>query len=134
MAEKKNTKSTKKTVVKKTATKSKGTTKKSNANKFAVIEIAGTQLKVKEGQKYELKKLSGNKGDKITIENVLLLVDGEERKIGEPYVKDSKVVLEITSQMKGEKMKVFKYKAKSRYRRTYGHRPAVTRVLVKKIS
>ncbi|HCC67697.1 TPA: hypothetical protein DEP90_00575 [Patescibacteria group bacterium] len=44
------------------------------------------------------------------------------------------MTLEIMSQKKGEKIKVFKYKAKSRYRRSYGHRPQVTRVLVKKIS
>jgi large subunit ribosomal protein L21 len=105
-----------------------------NKDKFAVIEIAGGQIKVREGQEYEVKKLSGNKGDKIEIENVLMIADGDDVKIGEPYVKDAKVTLEITSQKKGEKVKVFKYKAKSRYRRKYGHRPAITRVLVKKIS
>jgi large subunit ribosomal protein L21 len=117
-------------------TKAKKTTKKQTENneKFAVIELAGSQLKIQEGQKYEVKKLSGNKGDKIEIENVLMVANGDDIKIGEPYVKDAKVTLEITSQKKGEKVKVFKYKAKSRYRRKYGHRPAITRVLVKKIS
>lgn len=121
-------KSTKKSTAKNTSTK------KTNSDKFAVIELAGTQLKVREGKQYEVKKLSGNKGDKIEIENVLMIVEGDDRKIGEPYIKDAKVTLEITSQKKGEKVKVFKYKAKSRYRRSYGHRPSITRVLVKKIS
>lgn len=102
--------------------------------KFAIIELAGSQFKVKEGQRYEVKKLSGNKGDKIEIKNVLLVSDGEDTKIGEPYVDGAKVTLEILSQKKGEKIKVFKYKAKARYRRTYGHRPEITRVLIKKIA
>jgi large subunit ribosomal protein L21 len=117
-------------------TKSKATTKKQTEKKdrFAVIELAGTQLKVREGLQYEVKKLSGNKGDKIEIENVLMIAEGDDVKVGEPYIDGAKVTLEITSQKKGEKVKVFKYKAKSRYRRQYGHRPAITRVLVKKIS
>lgn len=102
--------------------------------KFAVIKLAGTQLRVKEGNSYEVKKLKGNKGDKVEISEVLLVADGDDTKIGTPYVEGAKVTLEITSQKKGEKVKVFKYKAKSRYRRSYGHRPLITRVLVKKIS
>jgi large subunit ribosomal protein L21 len=127
---KKKTKEDKKTTtIKKTAKK-----KVSSKEKFAVIELAGAQFKVKEGEQYEVKKLSGNKGDKIEIENVLMISQGDDIKVGKPYVKGSKVTLEITSQKKGQKVKVFKYKAKSRYRRTYGHRPSITRVLVKKIS
>jgi len=102
-------------------------------DKFAVIEVAGTQLKVRENQQYEIKKISGNKGDKIEIKEVLMIVHGDDIKIGKPYVNDAKVTLEITSQKKGEKVKVFKYKAKSRYRRSYGHRPKITRILIKKI-
>jgi len=126
---KKVTKKAKKTTVKKT-TEKKVTVK----DKFAVIELAGAQFKVREGEQYEVNKLSGNKGDKIEIENVLMISEGDDIKIGKPYVEGSKVVLEITSQKKGQKVKVFKYKAKSRYRRSYGHRPLITRVLVKKIS
>jgi large subunit ribosomal protein L21 len=102
--------------------------------KFAVIKLAGSQLKITEGKQYEVKKLKGEKGDKIEITEVLLIVDGEDVKIGTPNVEGAKVTLEITSQKKGEKIDVFKYKAKSRYRRSYGHRPQITRVLVKKIS
>ena len=129
---------TKKTAKK--TTKKVSTAKKSVAKKiekkdiFAVIELAGTQLKVKEGKEYEVNKISGNKGDKLEIEKVLLVSDGKDVKIGKPYLEGSKVSLEITSQKKDTKVDVFKYKAKARYRRTYGHRPSITRVLVKKIS
>ncbi len=105
-----------------------------NKSKFAVIRLAGAQIKAREGVSYEVKKLKGNKGDTMEITEVLMVVDGDDVKIGTPHVDGAKVTLEITSQKKGEKVKVFKYKAKSRYRRSYGHRPEITRVLVKKIS
>ena len=118
---------------KKTTKINKETEEKKN-EKFAVIKLAGTQLKVFEGKQYEVNKLKGEKGDKLEIEEVLLVHDGKDTKIGAPLVKDAKVSLEITSQKKGEKIDVLKYKAKSRYRRRYGFRPQITRVIVKKIS
>ena len=117
---------------KKTTKSSEKTTEK--VSKFAVIKLAGSQLKVFEGKQYEVNKLSGKKGDKIEVKDVLLVSDGKETKIGKPLVKDAKVELEITSQKKGEKIDGLTYKAKSRSRRRYGFRPEITRVLVKKIS
>ena len=101
---------------------------------FAVIKLSGSQLKVSEGHEYEVNKLKGEKGNKIEIEEVLLIHDGKDTKIGTPYVEGSKVTLEITSQKKGEKIDGLKFKAKSRYRRRYGYRPEITRVIVKKIA
>ncbi len=107
--------------------------KNEKKEKFAVIKLGGTQLKVVEGKEYEVNKLDGRKGDKIEISEVLLLADGDDVKIGTPYVEGSKVTLEITSQKKDKKVDVFKYKAKSRYRKSSGHRGLITKVLVKKI-
>ncbi|GAB4161034.1 MAG: hypothetical protein Fur003_4440 [Candidatus Dojkabacteria bacterium] len=104
-----------------------------NAPRFAVIKLAGSQVKVVEGMKYEVKKLDGNKGDKLEVMEVLLTADGENVKVGKPYVAGAKVTLVIDSQKKGEKVRVFKYKAKARYRRAYGSRELITRVEVKKI-
>jgi len=107
--------------------------KNENKEKFAVIKISGTQLKVYEGKEYEVNKLEGIKGDKIEIADVLLVSDGKDTKLGNPTVKGSKVVLEITSQKKDDKVEVFKYRAKSRYRRSMGYRALITKVLVKEI-
>ena len=107
--------------------------KNEKKEKFAVIKLGGTQLKVVEGKEYEVNKLDGKKGDKIEISEVLLLANGDDVKIGTPYVEGSKVTLEITSQKKDKKVDVFKYKAKSRYRKSAGHRSLITKVLVKKI-
>ncbi|OGC45699.1 50S ribosomal protein L21 [candidate division WS6 bacterium RIFOXYC1_FULL_33_10] len=108
-------------------------TKVENDKKFAVIKISGTQLKVFEGKEYEINKIEGNKGDKVEVSDVLLVVNGDDIKMGDPLVKDSKVTLEITSQKKDTKVDVLKYKAKSRYRKSMGHRALISRVLVKEI-
>jgi len=131
---KKNTvkKTTSKKVVKKKVTAKKTITKKP-AIDFAVIAISGTQLKIKEGDKYDIEKIEGKKGDKIEVKEVLMISTNGEISVGKPYLKDTKVVLEINSQFKGKKIEGFKYKAKSRYRKKYGYRPQLTRVTVKKI-
>jgi len=107
--------------------------KSNENNKFAVIKLSGVQLKVYEGKAYEVNKLEGKNGDKLEITEVLLVQNGEETKIGTPFVDGAKVVLEIEAQKKDDKVRVFKYKAKSRYRKTQGHRALITRVAVKSI-
>ena len=108
-------------------------TKNKNDEKFAVIKLGGTQLKVYEGVEYEVNKLDAKKGEKIEVTDVLLISDGKDTKVGEPLVKGAKVVLEVVAQKKDKKVDVFKYKAKSRYRRSRGHRALISRVLVKEI-
>ncbi len=107
--------------------------KSEEIKKFAIIKLAGVQLKVYEGKEYEVNKLDGAKGDTLEIKDVLLVQKGDDTKIGTPLVDGAKVVLEITSQKKDDKVRVFKFKAKSRYRRTQGHRALITRVAVKSI-
>ena len=107
---------------------------KDSKEKFAIIKISGVQLKVFEGKEYEINKIEGNKGDKVEVTDVLLVFDGKETKMGTPLVKGAKVSVEIASQMKGEKINGLVFKAKSRYRRRYGFRANLTKIVVKKIS
>ncbi|HKM19715.1 MAG TPA: 50S ribosomal protein L21 [Candidatus Dojkabacteria bacterium] len=132
MANTKETKPKTKTVKKEEKPVAKATPKKTS-DAFAVIEIAGVQLKVYKGKEYEVNKLEGKKGDKIEVKEVLLVSDGKDTKIGKPYVDGAVVKLEITSQKKGEKIEGFKYAAKARQRTRYGYRPSITKVIVKSI-
>jgi len=132
MANTKETKPKTKTVKKEEKPVAKAAPKKTS-NAFAVIEIAGVQLKVYKGKEYEVNKLEGKKGDKIEVKEVLLVSDGKDTKIGKPYVDGAVVKLEITSQKKGEKIEGFKYAAKARQRTRYGYRPSITKVIVKSI-
>jgi large subunit ribosomal protein L21 len=106
---------------------------KTQNKKFAVIKIAGTQVKVSEGSMFEVNKLEGLKGDTMVITDVLLVVDGEAVKVGSPVIEGAKVTLTVDSQKKGEKIDSFRYKSKSRFRKRHGSRPEITRVKVEKI-
>lgn len=97
--------------------------------KYAVVDIAGKQYKVEEGQEFVVDKLS----TQATFENVLLVVDGDKAQIGSPYVKGAKVEAEVLENLKGEKIRVLKYKAKSRYRKVRGFRASQTKIKITKI-
>jgi len=101
--------------------------------KFAVIKTGGKQYKVSEGDVLDIEKLEINKGDKVIFSEVLLISDGENVKVGTPTVEGSVVEAVFVDQVKGEKVKGFKFKAKSRYRRRYGHRQQLSKVEIKKI-
>jgi large subunit ribosomal protein L21 len=90
---------------------------------FAIVEIAGKQFKVKQGDTLEVPKLKANKeGDKVKIDDVLLRSDGKKTDIGKPKVSGAQVELLIKEHGKAAKIRVFKKKAKKRYERTQGHR------------
>lgn len=101
-------------------------------NKYAVVKISGKQYKVSEGMEVLVDKLTDPK--KVEYET-LLLVDSKDVKVGKPLLKDVKIVFESTGDLvKGEKIRVFKYKSKSRYRKRMGFRASQTKLLIKKIS
>jgi large subunit ribosomal protein L21 len=137
MAEKSKTKAKKekKSTKKKSSKKSKAKST-SDVSKFAVIEIAGTQIKASEGDMFEVNKLEGEKGDKVKKDdyNILMISEDRDVKLGDPYLKDANVEISIDSQKRGKKVVTRKFKAKSRYRRKYGHKPHITRIKVDKIS
>lgn len=100
-------------------------------DKFAVIRIGGKQYRVSEGEEILVDKLV----DLKTSPEVLLIVDGEKIEIGRPVLTKAKVTVKILTEIeKGEKVDIFKYKAKSRERRHVGFRPQYTRLLIQKIS
>lgn len=98
--------------------------------KYAVVKIGGTQHKVSEGETLVVDKLEGKKGQKLTLNEILLLVDDNKIKIGQPLVKNAKAEAEIVDQIKGEKIRVATFKAKARYRKVKGFRSLLTRVKI----
>lgn len=99
--------------------------------KYAVIRYGSHQFKVSEGDAIQVPLMS----DTSVKPEVLLVVDGEDVKVGNPTVEGAVVKTKVLAEdEKGEKIKVFKYKSKSRYRRKMGFRPHFTRLLVEKLS
>ena len=104
--------------------------------KYAVIKTGGKQYKISEGQVLTVEKLdqpSSNEKDKaIEFDEVLLLVNDGKVKVGQPKIQ-SNVKARVIDQVKGKKIYVSKYKAKTGYRRRIGHRQNFTKVLIEKI-
>ena len=100
---------------------------------YAIIESCGKQYKVFEGDVVFFEKLDAEEGKKVTFDNVILVSDGKDVKVGTPYVKGCKVEGTVVAQGKGPKIIVYKYKAKKNYRRTQGHRQPYTKVEIKSI-
>lgn len=97
--------------------------------KYAVIKTGGKQYRVMEGQVIEVELLD-SKDSSFVFEEVLLVVDGDEVKIGTPTVEGMKVYADVVAEVKGDKIEVFKYKSKSRYRKHTGHRQKYTQVKI----
>jgi len=103
-------------------------------SKLAVIEIGGNQFLVKEGSKIKTKRIKLNNKDQkeIKIDKVLLFFDGENLKIGSPYLKEVKVIGEILKEIK-EKIVVGKFKPKVRYHKKIGTKLYFYEILIKNI-
>lgn len=101
--------------------------------KHAVIEIGGNQYLVAEGDELLIDRLDIEEGKNFKIDNVLLTADEGKVEIGTPLVEGVDVVGKILSHEKGEKIRVSRFRAKSRYRKTKGFRAALTRIKIEKI-
>jgi len=98
--------------------------------KYAIVESGGKQYKAVEGEAIEVDRLPVNAGDKVGLERVLMLVDGEEITVGTPTVSGIQVSTTVMDHIKGPKLIVFKYSPKKRIRVKGGHRQQYTRLMV----
>ncbi len=101
----------------------------------AVIKTGGKQYIVKPGDIIDIEKISGEPGEEVNFEEVLLVsADGEDVKVGSPVVESARVEGRIVKQKKGEKIVVFKFKRRKGYRKKAGHRQNLTSVEITSIS
>lgn len=101
---------------------------------YAVIATGGKQYRVKVGDRIAVERLSEDAGTDITIDQVLLVGGNGETKIGTPIVEGATVSATINEHGRGEKIVVFKFKKRKRYRRRTGHRQELTRLTITGIS
>lgn len=100
---------------------------------FAVVRTGGKQYKVKEGDIIKIEKLVGEEGDLVELEEVLLIGDAPETKIGQPLVPNAKVVCSIINQGKSKKVVIFKAKRRKGYQKKQGHRQMYTSLKINQI-
>ena len=100
---------------------------------YAIIETGGKQYRVAEGEVIFIEKVEALEEEAVAFDRVLTVVKDGEVVIGKPLVIGATVTCKVVSHGKGKKIFVFKYKAKSNYRRRQGHRQPYTKVLIEKI-
>ncbi|PID52428.1 MAG: 50S ribosomal protein L21 [Candidatus Moraniibacteriota bacterium] len=100
---------------------------------LAIIKTGGKQYKVSEGDKITIEKISGEAGDKIIFDEVLLMGDDKKVAVGTPSLEKSIVEGKILAQNRHDKVWGIKHKAKKRYKVKYGHRQSYTEVEITKI-
>lgn len=101
--------------------------------KYAIVESGGKQYKAVEGSSIDVDRLPLEVGASIDLDQVLLVTDGSEIKVGTPTVKGAVVKATVTAEVKGRKILVFKYREGNRYRRRQGHRQKYTRLQIQEI-
>jgi large subunit ribosomal protein L21 len=102
---------------------------------YAIIETGGKQYRVSVGDRIAVERLAAEEeGGEITIDRVLLVGDDGQTRVGTPVVTGATVTATVDDHFRGEKIVVFKYKPKKRYRRRIGHRQALTHLTITAIN
>ena len=100
---------------------------------YAIIRDRGMQYRVEEGQEINIALLNAEIGSQVELGEVLLVGGGDQTFVGAPLVSGAKVVAKVLGEVKGDKIIVFRYKNKKRYRRRTGHRQKYTRIAISQI-
>ncbi len=97
---------------------------------YAIIETGGKQYQVRKGDVLDVELLGKEIHSEVSFDEVILFVNGEERKVGLPHVKGCSVKAEILEEVRGPKVLTLKYKRRKRSRRKVGHRQDYSRVKI----
>ncbi|CAN5309274.1 50S ribosomal protein L21 [soil metagenome] len=101
---------------------------------YAIIQTGGKQYRVKQGDNITVERLAAEAGEDIVIDRVLMVGGDGSTRIGTPVVDGATVTAHVDEHFRGEKLIIFKFKAKKRYRRKTGHRQELTRLTITGIS
>ena len=101
---------------------------------YAIIETGGKQYRVSVGDSVSVEKLDSKAGSDVIFDRVLLVGGDGSTRVGTPTVDGASVVATVQEQYRGEKIVIFKYKPKKRYRRKTGHRQSLTRLAITAIN
>ena len=97
---------------------------------YAVFRSGGKQYRAEVGQTVDVDRLTNDVGESIELDDVLLVVDGENTAIGQPRVEGASVAATVVEQFRGKKIIVYKYRQRTSYRRKQGHRQYYTRLRI----
>ena len=95
---------------------------------YAVFATGGKQYRATTGDILEIEKLDAEKGARVELDQVLMVGEGEDIKVGSPYLKGGKVTATIVEHGRGEKINVLKFKRRKHHMKRMGHRQDFTRI------
>ncbi|TWV80531.1 50S ribosomal protein L21 [Moraxella sp. VT-16-12] len=101
---------------------------------YAVIKSGGKQHRVSVGETLKVELLKAEVGASLTIEDVLMVVNGSDVKIGEPVVAGANVVAEVVSHGRGKKVRIVKHRRRKHYHKEQGHRQWFTELKITAIN
>ena len=100
---------------------------------YAVIKTGGKQYKVAPGEKLKIETLVADVGSTVSFDQVLMIANGDQHKIGAPVLAGGKVTAEVVSHGRGDKIRIIKHRRRKNYHREMGHRQNYTEVRIKEI-
>ena len=100
---------------------------------YAIVEASGTQLWLEANRYYDMNRIDAEIDEKMSLDKVLLVKNGDKTEIGKPYVENAKVNIKVLSHLRGKKIIVYKMRPKKKTRRKNGHRQELTRIFVESI-
>jgi len=100
---------------------------------YAVIKTGGKQYRVTQGDVIKVEKLKAAEGDTVELGDVIMVADGDEIKVGMPFVKGSKVTAQVVSHGRGDKVEIVKFRRRKHFDKQMGHRQAYTEIEIKEI-
>jgi large subunit ribosomal protein L21 len=100
---------------------------------YAVFQLSGYQFSVEEGTVIKVPFQSAEKGSKIDITDILLVKNNDSAMIGSPCVDGAKIEAEVLDNGRSDKVRIYKYKRRTKYRRRQGHRQQYSEIKINKI-
>jgi large subunit ribosomal protein L21 len=101
---------------------------------YAVFKTGGKQYRASQGDRLRVERLEAEVGDTVEFDQILLVGEGSDIKVGAPLVDGSKIAARVTAQGRGKKIDVVKFKRRKNYKRQHGHRQHYTEVEITSIS
>jgi large subunit ribosomal protein L21 len=100
---------------------------------YAIVEIAGQQMKAEQGRKMYVHRLENAEGETVVFDKVLLVDNDGKVKVGTPVVEGASVKATVLEHVKGEKVLVFKKKRRKSYQKMNGHRQYLTKIQIEEV-
>lgn len=101
---------------------------------YAIIETGGKQMRVEPGRFYDIELLHVDPGEAVSIDKVLLIHDGDDIHVGQPFVENATIEGVVLRHYRGKKVIVYKMQPKKKTRKKRGHRQEITRLMISSIN